>query len=197
MNLIKPSKQKKALLKNGSNIIQIADMYYEQKIFNDQVKDRNYQKQYYVHLVDEIMKKFGISSTSELLFLLHRGVGEQIGECQFCGLIKTKVKVRSSLDGYNYVDCYHAAICNLCKKPCRNTYKRDLCFECFDHEAENFHRRNDPEKIRFRFLQAVGNHDYIIRMKENKDIEELKRMKSMAEEYAVWFDELIMEVENS
>lgn len=192
INLIKPRKQKKALLKNSKNIKQIADMYYEQTSFTDVVKDRTYEKVYYVHYVDDIFKQFGISSSNELMFLLHWGIGEKFSECEFCGLSKTQVKTRG---GYSVIDCEHKGSCLTCKKPYVHANENGVCYECFDREAAEFHKRNEPDCKRHRFLQAVGNHEYIILMKKNRDVEELKLMKSIASDYYHLFDQLIGEIQ--
>ena len=182
---MKDKKFMKALNKHRANLPEIAEMYYARKWFEDKVKDRTYEKVYYVHLVEDILVKFGMGSINELLLLLHHHMGEDLGECQYCGLHKTRVKTRTAWSGYNTMDCEHTGICILCKEPHIRANKEGVCRSCTWEKDEQEERRKsyDDESTRYRFLNYVGNYEYM------NNIDTVKEAEAMMEWASAYYNE--------
>ena len=181
----------KALNKNRSNLPKIAEMYYEQKIFENKVKDRKYKKTYYTHNVKDIMDMFKIGSSNELLLLLHHHVGEKLGECQYCGLEKSTIKIRS---GYNTQDCKHKGICRLCNEPYEYANKEGDCISCTweKDRAEDQRRSDNYIYTNFDFALYISHQNQIDHIETAK---EAQAMMDWASHYYHAFKDRLEQIE--
>ena len=188
MTQLNPKSQKKALLKNSANLKQIHDEYYLIKSFTDTVKDRTYNRDYYIYPVEEIMAKFNINSNQELLFLLHRYCGNVIKTCEFCHFDITVIKARTNDKNFN--DCGCKGICILCKKIYQTANDDGVCYSCrpYHFHNEEDYLPNSSAQLRYKLGQYIGNHEYIV---DCTNIQLLEMLKDYALQYAQWFEERI------
>ena len=185
---MKSKKFMKALNKNRDNLDQIVAMYYERKLFENTVKDRTYEKIYYVHNVEDIFNMFHINSICELIALLHYHVGEKLGDCPYCGLEKSRVETRTSMNGYNTIDCRHEGICTLCKEPYIYANKEQVCNSCtWEKDTRERERRHYGEANSiYRFVSYIGRANG-----ENiETVQEAEAMMSIAADYYAYFESI-------
>jgi hypothetical protein len=193
MFIITGKKRKKLLLKPLNDIKAIHDEYYELKIFENRVFERSYVVERHKHHTKDIIKRYGLNSIAELIFLLHRYCGKVVKECEFCGHTITEIKTRTG-NSPSRDDCRCAGICPLCNEVFKYANDDGICYRCKPHYHEDENLSEDPNMVLYRFLQCVGNTDRIIYI---QDATEAKRMMDLAAEFYHWFknrhDELLSE----
>lgn len=121
--LLNERKTKKALLKNSANLRAIHDMYWEEYDYKIIFPDKTVIKKKFKYHVSQVMEKFNINSSNELIVLFQRLYGP-LRNCQFCGEDVYEVPLRN---GINVQDCRHVGICCKCNKPATGLNKNGYC----------------------------------------------------------------------
>lgn len=137
MKMLGTRKAKKALLKNGSNVKEIYNMYYEKENYKVLYPDKEEIRQKYKYHVADILKKFNINSLNEMIFLLRR-VHKPIKYCEFCSEYIYKFPTRT---GIHSNDCRHIGMCVACNKPQSWLNEQGSCSWCWPP------LRDDPMRL--------------------------------------------------